>query len=66
MPRPCFHCDGSGYVDAETGDSCAEDDENAVECENCNGTGEYEPTDEEVAEAEGDQLFHMKRDEGEI
>lgn len=66
MPRTCFHCDGTGCVDDVRGNSCESDDPHAIECETCEGLGEVEPTHEEIDEAEGDRLFHIKHDEGEV
>lgn len=60
----CFHCDGQGYEDAETGDAAAEGDKNAIECHACQGSGNA--SDEDIAEAEGDRAFHLRHDEGEI
>lgn len=66
-PQDCFDCDGSGWVDPETGDAVEEDDENAVPCMTCKGAGTVEPeSDEDIAERKAEARFDQLRDEGRI
>lgn len=66
-PDECFDCNGSGYVDAETGDAAEKDDENAIECSTCEGEGYVDPpTREEIAEVRAEREFDALHEEGRI